>query len=154
MAIIPWKPFGDMDKWFNEEEWPEVMAKRFGMTRTPKMDIYEDGGNVVAEVEMPGLAPENINVQVEKDFLKIEAKGHEEKEEKDKEYYHKEISSGFFRRIIPLPVEVAGEKAKANYEEGILKVIIPKLEPQKKDKKIVKVKVSKKEQKSKKIPKN
>lgn len=160
MPIIPWRPFWDMEKWFEEhpffsprrfarefeEEWPDIWerprwGRRFPMIRTPRMDIYEDNGNVVAEFELPGVDPKNINVEVKNDVLRMEAKTEERKEEKGKGYYKKEISAGFYKRAVSLPAEAIGEKADAEYKKGILKVIIPKAKPKKEEKKGVKIKV-------------
>ena len=146
MPIIPWRPFGDIEKWF-EEEWPEIWERpRWGrmlpMIRTPKIDIYETNGEVVAEVELPGVDPKNIEVEVKDNYLRVEAKAEEKKEEKKKGYYRKEISAGYYKRVVPLPTEVIGEKAEAEYAEGILKVVIPKKKPVKKEeKKPIKIKV-------------
>jgi HSP20 family protein len=153
MALIPWRPIFDIDKFF-EEDWPELFNWSRGwlesvpkspLMRTPRVDIYEANGNVVAEFEMPGVKPENIDVEVKNDMLKVEAKAEEEKEEKKKGYYKKEMSRGYYRRIVPLPVEVQEKKAEASYKDGVLKVVIPKLEPKKEGKeKKVKVKVKSK----------
>jgi HSP20 family protein len=142
MPLIPYRPFWDLDKWF-EDEWPERSGwgRLTPLIRSPRMDIYEDAGNVIAEVELPGLDPKDINIEVKDNFLKVEAKTGEKKEEKKKGYYRKEMSQGFYRRVVPLPVEVKGEKASATYKEGILKVAIPKIKPKKEKKKGVKIKV-------------
>ena len=130
MSIIPYKPFWGLDKWF-EEEWPEKWFERIPALQTPKMDIYEDNGNVVAEVELPGMDPKNIDIEVKDNALKIEAKSEEKKEEKRKGYYRKELSAGYYKRTVPLPLEVIGEKTEAVYKEGILKITIPKVKPAK-----------------------
>ena len=87
------------------------------------------------------LDPKNIEVEVKDNVLRVEAKQEEKKEEKRKGYYRKEMSKGYYKRAVPLPVEVVGEKATADYQEGILKVVIPKQKPKKETKKGVKVKV-------------
>jgi len=149
MPIIPWRPFGDMERWFEEEGWPEEWFGRprwgrlFPMIRAPRIDIYEEGNNVIAKVELPGVDPKNIEVEVKDNVLRVEAKTEEKKEEKEKGYYRKEISSGFYKRQVSLPVEVIGEKAEANYEEGILKVVIPKKQVKKVEKKGIKIRVTK-----------
>ncbi len=146
MSIIPWRPFGDIDKFF-DDEWLEDWFERprwgrlVPAMRTPKMDIYEDNGNLVAEVELPGVDPKNINVEVKDNYLKVEAKKEEKKQEKEKGYYRKELSRGYFKRVVLLPEKVKGEKAEAEYKEGILKVIIPKEKPEKKEEKGIKIKV-------------
>lgn len=140
MPIIPYRPFWDLDRWF-EDEWPERWFPKLPAFQAPKMDIYEDDGNVVAEVELPGVKTENIDVEVRDNVLRVEAKTEEKKEEKKKGYYRREMNRGFYRRAVPLPVEVIGEKAVANCKEGVLKVTIPKAKPKKEKKKGTKVKV-------------
>lgn len=143
MAIIPWKPFGGIENWF-EEEWPELSEFKFPrvpMVRIPRMNIYEDGGNIVAEVELPGIDPKNINIEVEDDVLKIEAKVEEKKEVKEKGYYTKELGTKYFKRQVSLPTKVIGEKAEAEYKDGILKINIPKAEPKKLKENKIKIKI-------------
>ncbi len=142
MALIPWDPFKGIDRWFDELE-PEGFFSSLPAIKTPKMDVYEDKGNVVVEAEIPGVKPEDIDVEITDNALKVEAESEEKKEKKEKGYYRKEISSGYYKRIIPLPVEVKGEKAKASYEDGVLKIVIPKKEEKPKEKKGLKIKVKK-----------
>lgn len=149
MPIIPYRHFEDLDKWF-AEEWPELWGRAGrwlprvspGLAmRTPRVNVYEEGNNVVAEIELPGVDPKNIDVEVKNDMLKVEAKAEEEKEEKKKGYYRKEISRGYYKRVIPLPVDVKEAEADASYEKGVLKVTVSKVAPEKKAEKKVKVKV-------------
>lgn len=141
MPIIPWRPFGDMEKWFEEmepERWFEF--PRVPTIRTPRMDIYEDDGNVIAEVELPGVEAKNIEVEVKDNILNVEAKAEEKKEVKEKGYYRKEMGARYFKRQVPLPAEVIGEKAGAEYTDGVLKVTVPKTKAQKVEKKKIKIK--------------
>lgn len=142
MPIIPRHPFEDFLEW----EWPEFRFPRIfpevPVMRTPRMDIYEDDGNVVAEVELPGVDPKNIEVEVKDNYLRVEAKTKEKKEEKKKGYYRKEMTAGYYKRVVSLPTKVLGEKAEATFEGGILKIVIPKAKPEKeKKKKGIKIKV-------------
>jgi len=143
MPIVPWRPFWDIERWFEEwPEWPEFRFPRVPMIRTPRMDIYETDDKVVAEVELPGVDPKNVELDVKDNYLRVEAKAEEKKEEKKKGYYRKEISAGYYKRVVPLPTEVIGEKAEAEYEGGVLKVTIPKKKSVKKEeKKAIKIKV-------------
>jgi len=158
MPIIPWRPFGDIERWFEEHpffsprrfarefeeewpEWPEFRFPRVPMIRTPRMDIYETNGEVVAEVELPGVDPKNIEVEVKDNVLKVEAKAEEKKEIKEKGYYRKEMGARYFKRQVSLPTEVIGEKAEAEYTDGVLKVTIPKTKPKKVKEKKIKIRV-------------
>jgi len=146
MPIIPWRPFGDIERWFEDlepEEWFERprWGRMLSVIRAPRMDIYEDDGNVIAEAELPGVDPKNIEVEVKDNILRVEAKTEEKKEVKEKGYYRKEMGARYFKRQVPLPSEVIGEKAVAEYEGGVLKLIIPKAKPKKVEKKKIKIKV-------------
>lgn len=147
MSLIPWKPFWDMGDWFEEE--PRLLGKfeDLPILKAPKVDMYETKKDVVAEVELPGVDPDKIEIEVEDNFLRIEAGKEKKEEKKGKDYYKKEISSSFYRRVIPLPVEVIGEKASADYEKGILKVVIPKKSVKKVVAKKIKIKIKNKKSK-------
>ena len=95
MPLIPWRPFRDIDRWF-DEEWPETWLPEIpkgALMRTPRVDVYEKDSDVVAEVELPGVKQENIDVEVKNDMLKIEAKSEEEKEEKEKKGKKEKVQS-------------------------------------------------------------
>jgi len=126
MPIIPFREWFDED-WFLTE------------SHSPKINVYEDKGNIVAEAEIPGVKSEDIDVEVEKDRVKIEAKREEKKEEKEKGYFRQEISKGYYKRVIPLPEEVSEKDVKADYKNGVLKVVMKKLRPEEKKKTKVKV---------------
>jgi HSP20 family protein len=138
MPIIPWKPFWDIERWF-EEFWPEELEFEKFPLRVPRMDMYEKDGKIIAEVELPGMNVDDIDVEVEDNHLKIEAKKEEKEEEKEKGYYRKEIKRGYFKRVIPLPDKVKPEDIEATYEGGILKIVLPVEKTEKK--KGVKIKV-------------
>lgn len=147
MPIIPWRPFWDLERWF-EEFWPEedfFPLARFSRIRTPRMDIYEKDNNIVAEVELPGVDPKDINIEVKDGYLKVEAKSKKEKEEKKEGFYRREIGESYFKRIVPLPDQVLEEKAEAEYEDGILRITIPKAGPKKEKEKKIKIKIKGKE---------
>ncbi len=144
MAIVSRRPFGLEDFFGDWMEWPtfDVSDAR---RRTPLMDIYEEDDNVVAEVEMPGMEPEDVNVEFKDNVLRVEAQRKEKREEKDEElgYYCKELSRGYYRRAVPLPVEVEDEKAQAEMKDGVLRIIVPKVEEKKLEEKGTKIKIKK-----------
>ncbi|MCD6233319.1 Hsp20/alpha crystallin family protein [bacterium] len=135
MALVPYHSFRDIEQFLREEwpeiwEWPEKWLPSLPHTalmRTPRVDVYKEGGNIIAEIELPGVDPKNINLEVKDDRLQVEAKSEEKKEEKKKGYYKKELSRGYYQRIIPLPVEVQSKKATAVYKKGVLKVVMPEV---------------------------
>jgi HSP20 family protein len=140
MALIPFKPIFDMDRFF-DDDWIKSMDNESQLIKAPKMDVYETEKDIVAEIEIPGIDPKNIDIEVGETSLKIEAKKEEKKEEKAKGYFKKELSSGYYKRIVSLPGEIIKEKTNASYSDGMLKVIMPKVKNQKENKKGVKVKI-------------
>ena len=85
MALIPYRGGWDIDRWFEDDEmadWPSF--KLMKMAGAPKVDVYEDGDNMIAEAELPGFKPEEISAQIQDNALVIVAKSEEEKEEENK----------------------------------------------------------------------
>ncbi len=123
MKLVRWNPFDDLnDGW-------QMLSPFSGSTAfVPSLDIYQDKDNVIAKVAIPGIDPENVNIQIENDILTIEGNVQKESEVDEKNYYRKEISSGSFHRSMLLPASVEGDKAKAEVEKGILVITMPKKE--------------------------
>jgi HSP20 family protein len=136
MAIIPF----NTDKFFNDD-WIKSIENEMQLIKAPRMDVYETDKEIVAEIEVPGIDPKNIDIEVGETSLKIEASKEESKEEKKRGYFRKELSTGYYKRVIPLPNEVVKEKANASYSDGILKIVMPKIKQIGKEKKGVKIKV-------------
>jgi len=116
-------PFEEMDSFFRGFPMPRQMT-----SFVPSLDIYQDKDNVVVEAPVAGVNPEEVKISIENDVLTIEGKSEKKSEVDEKNYYRKEISYGSFHRSVALPVAVNGEKAKAEYDDGVLKVTIPKEE--------------------------
>jgi HSP20 family protein len=108
----------------------------------PTVDFYETDHSVVAEFHMPGFSEEDVSVEVDDKAIYVTGERKEETEDKKKNYYYKETSYGKFSRAVAFPVDVVSEKADAEFNDGVLKVVVPKV--QKKKAKILKVKVNKK----------
>lgn len=142
MAIIPWKPFSDMDRFFKEDDdrWLSFMLMR--KILSPAMDIYEDKNNVVVELPLAGVPPEKVNISIEGDIITVKGDMDEKKEIKDENYYRKEIRRGSFMRQSTLPHTVKAEEARAEAMNGMIRVTIPKAEMEKVKK--IDVKVNKK----------
>ena len=121
-----------------DEEFEELMERLFhpeegGMTPAkgwfaPRVDFSESEAQYEVKVDLPGLKPEEVKVEVRHGDLWISGERKEEKEEKGKTYHRIERRYGEFRRILPLPAEVAEEKIEARVENGVLTVTVPKSE--------------------------
>ncbi|OQX71145.1 hypothetical protein B6D52_02515 [Candidatus Parcubacteria bacterium 4484_255] len=139
MSLVPWKPFSDLDNFFNNDDWLFPVFPRMDIGK-PAMDIYETDKNVVAKVNVPDFDPEKIDVSVEDGILRVNGKADEEKEEKEKGYWRKEIRKSSFERMVRLPVAVKENEVDAVYEKGILKITMPKAKIEGKRKVQIKVK--------------
>jgi HSP20 family protein len=94
----------------------------------PKVDIIDKDEALLVRAELPGVKKEDLEVTIAGDRLTIEAKrDFEEKEEKE-EYFRSEMAYGRLYRVVHLPVEVLGEKAKAEMKDGVVEVFLPKVE--------------------------
>ncbi|MBI5221122.1 MAG: Hsp20/alpha crystallin family protein [Candidatus Liptonbacteria bacterium] len=139
-------PRGFFDRDWSEDFWQESpLAHRAGLIPIrnflPAVDVKEDEKAVVVEMEVPGLDPEKTSISVEGNHLKVEAIREEKKEEKNKKFFCQEIRRGSFSRLVRLPAPVDADKVEATYEKGILTVILPKVRPEQREKKVsIKVK--------------
>lgn len=99
-----------------------------GETATPYVDIKDKKGEIVVAADLPGVEKGEISINIRGDTLEISAEKKKEKEEKDEEagYIRRERSYTRFYRSVPLPTEVDKEKVKASFENGVLKVELPK----------------------------
>ena len=130
MAIIKWEPFGEIDRFF--DNFPNGAFTN--VARDMAVDLYEDENNVVAEMSLPGINPDDIDIAIEGDYLRISGTREEKEEKKDKHFYSKEIRHGSFERVLNLPEAVNENEVEAEYENGVLKVTMPKMKEENKEK--------------------
>lgn len=123
-SLLKWKPINEMPSFFDDLRTYPSHLSRLGWDLA--VDVFEEGKNVVAEMAVPGIDPDKIDVAVENWMLILAGSREERSEKKDKHYYKKEICSGHFERRISLPAEVDPDKAKASYKDGVLRVSMPK----------------------------
>jgi HSP20 family protein len=135
-SLIPWgetlpRPFvrfeNEMNKmleeFFGRREPIEIME-----TFVPMANLVETENEFEVTLDLPGLKPEEVNVELREGALWVSGERKEEKEEKGKTFHRMERRYGAFRRVIPLPTEVKEEKIEAEFHNGVLKVKLPKSE--------------------------
>jgi HSP20 family protein len=93
------------------------------------LDIYEEGDNLVVAAHVPGIKPEDIDVQVERGVLTIRAETKAEEERKDRNYLVREHRAGSFVRSVRLPEWADVDGAQAAFKHGVLSVTFPKAKP-------------------------
>ncbi len=94
----------------------------------PPTDVYETDGNLVIKVEVAGMRDEDFEVAVEKNILIIT--GHRPDANERRAYHQMEIMSGKFEIAFRLPVHIDIENAVAEYKDGFLVIVFPKMNPQ------------------------
>jgi HSP20 family protein len=132
----PWLAF---DRWSNlRDELNSFFEMPFwsGLGRTgqlftgwsPALDLYESGDHLVAVAELPGMSKEAIDISLHDGTLTISGERKREKSNNGETAQRTERYVGTFRRSISLPSRVDPTRVSATYEDGILKVTLPKAE--------------------------
>jgi len=142
MVIGTWDPFRELDALRREVEraFEDFGDGRRPYSRTsflpgisarsyPLLNIAEDKDSVYIEALAPGLNPDSLEVSVLRDTLRIAGeKSAITSDIKPEAFHRKERGAGRFVRTVTLPVEVDGDKVKAEYKNGLLLLTLPKHE--------------------------
>jgi len=95
----------------------------------PLINVSEDKDNIYVDALAPGLDPETLNASVSGDQLVISGEKKSLPKSVKSEFVHRsERSTGQFARSLSLSVSVQSEKVQANYTNGVLKILLPKME--------------------------
>lgn len=92
-------------------------------------DVFEDENRLIVRLEVPGMEKEDLNIEVLDDALVVSGEKRFERQETEGRWRVMQCAYGSFRRVVPLPVAVKVEEARASYKNGVLRVEIPKTEP-------------------------
>lgn len=129
--------FDDFRTQFDDFFWPPTHRGELVpdiRNRNPPMDIADLGDKYEMHVEMPGIPKEDINIEVTQNSIEISAEHEESREDKDKNWLRRERSSMSFYRSLELPEEIKSDNVDAEFKNGILTVMFPKIEPKQKHK--------------------
>lgn len=146
MSIIPWRgkrqdaefePVrtldafrAEMDRMFDRflgGDWPFTRAGGLG-NWLPTVDVTETDREVTVRAEVPGLDPDDLDISVIGQVLTISGEKKESSEKKGEDYYHSERRFGSFRRSVSLPASVDSEKVSAKHKNGVVTIVLPKVE--------------------------
>lgn len=97
----------------------------------PAIEVIQNKENYKVKVQLPGIKKENIEVELDNDFMTITAETHQEKEEEhqddvNKHYHTSEFRYGKYMRTISFDQPIKCEDANADYQNGVLTITIPK----------------------------
>lgn len=91
----------------------------------PRVDVYEEGEELVFEVDASGIDKDNLDVSIEDNRLTIRGERRAEHQEEDRDYYRSERVYGTFQRSFALPDSIEQDDVNASYEDGVLTVRTP-----------------------------
>lgn len=101
----------------------------------PAMDVIENDRTLTVRVDLPGMKPDDVHVEVENDTLTIKGEMGDTIEQEGERYHYRERRYGSFQRSVRLPNTLDTDKVEASFENGVLNISIPK-QPQAQPKQI------------------
>jgi len=137
MALIRWMDENDffsplermrreMDRIWSSYRPADGPVSRSGVY--PALNVYDDGESFVVWAEVPGVDPKSLDLTVTNDTLSLKGERPVPEIPEGASFHRRERDSGRFRRAMTLPQQVDSSKVQANYENGILKIILPRSE--------------------------
>ena len=136
-GIVRWDPFNEMvslrdamsrlfeDSFIRPGAWPTSLE---GTAWTLPLDVIETKDDILVKASVPGLKPEEIDISVTGGALTIKGETRSEQKVEEGSYIRQERRYGSFQRTITLPADVVADKAKAEFESGVLTLTLPKAE--------------------------
>lgn len=147
MSLIKWEPFAEIEslqKEMNrlfEQFTPSHREHLFSDSFVPAVEVEESDSSIDLKVELPGLAPEDIDIQVSADAVSITGERKTESKTEENGMTRSEFHYGRFQRVVPLPTQVQNNTVEADYKDGILKLHM--LKDEEEQRKVVKVPIGK-----------
>ena len=132
--IIRWEPAREMmtlreamDRLF-DDAFTRPLSMSGNNWSIPAVDMYQTDNEVVVKAALPGIKADEVQINVTGEVITIKGEVKQENESKEKAYHIREQRWGAFERSLVLPTEVVADKAKADFENGVLTITLPKAE--------------------------
>jgi HSP20 family protein len=144
MALIRWQPFQEIEALQRDvnQFFDRIMSmngNQIGTAFAPAAELKETADEIHLKMDLPGMEPKDIDIQVSAEAVSINGERKEERRTEERGTTQTEFRYGRFQRVIPLPSQVQNTNVKADYQNGVLHLTLPKSEEEKQ--KIVKVHV-------------
>ena len=131
--LIRWEPARDMmtlreamDRLF-DDAFTRPFSLRDGWT-VPAIDMYQTDDEVVVKAALPGIKADEVQINITGEVLTLKGEVRHEEDKKEKAWHIHEQRWGSFERSLVLPTEVVADKTKAEFENGVLTITLPKAE--------------------------
>ena len=115
-----------MDRLF-DDAFTRPFSMRDGWS-APAIDMYQTDDEIVVKASLPGIKADEVQINITGNVLTLKGEVKHEEESKDKAWHIREQRWGSFQRSVALPTNVVADKAKAEFENGILNITLPKAE--------------------------
>ena len=119
-----------MEGFFDPYAWRRPFMSDFDeqLDVFPKVDILDKDEALIVRADVPGIKKDDLEITIAGDRLVFEAKREFEEEQNEEDFVRHEMTYGRLYRAVHLPVEVLGDKAKAELKDGVLEITLPKVE--------------------------
>ena len=117
--------FKPWNEWFDGGLWGKTM-------NIPAVNIIEHKDEYQVSLAVPGMKKDDFKIDVDGNMLTISSEKEDTKEEKEKKFTRKEYNYSSFSRSFTLPEEINKEKIEAKYEDGVLRIALPRKQEAKK----------------------
>jgi HSP20 family protein len=118
-----------MDRLFDEAfTRPGGLTNGWHTSGVPAVDMYQTDNDVVIKAAVPGMKADDVEISLAGDVLTMKGETSTKSEAKERAYHIREQRWGAFERSFALPTMVLSDKAKAEFEDGVLTITLPKAE--------------------------
>ena len=94
---------------------------------SPRMDVIESDTAFELELDLPGVKPSDVNIDIEEDHVMVHGKRVQKETPEGVERQRSERSFGDFKRTVKLPKMIDKDSITANFEDGVLSIVMPKM---------------------------
>ena len=131
--LIRWEPAREMmslrdamDRLFDDAFTRPLSIK--DAWSVPAIDMYQTDDEIVVKAALPGIKSDEVQINITGEVLTLKGEVKQNEEKKEKAWHIREQRYGSFERSVVLPTDVVADKAKAEFENGILTITLPKAE--------------------------
>jgi HSP20 family protein len=126
-----WSPLKELDRFRRDFDdlFDRFLGGRMGSMLSrggefPALESFIDNGKLMIRVDLPGIDPKDVEITVLGDTLTIRGKREQQREERGRNYLHREVTYGSFERSLRLPEGVKADEVKASYRNGVLELTV------------------------------
>ena len=142
-TMTRWDPFQDLrsaqEEMAQMAQMSPMLARALGLQGQPQgsgtatawapaLDISERKDAYLVTVELPGVEPDDLDITLEDGLLTIQGERHFAHDSSEQQFHRVERRYGAFRRAITLPAQVQAEQIQASFDNGVLQIVVPKME--------------------------